>query len=107
MSVATLTDANFEQEVLKSDVPVLVDFYATWCGPCKALSPVVEKLADEYSGKLKVGKLNIDEDTGTPSSYSVRAVPTLLFFSGGEVVDTVVGFKPEGDLRSRIDKILE
>ena len=107
MSVTTLTDDNFEQEVLQSDVPVLVDFYATWCGPCKALSPVVEKLADEYSGKLKVGKLNIDEDTGTPGNYSVRAVPTLLFFNGGEVVDTVVGFKAEGDLRGRINKILE
>ncbi|MFQ5844246.1 MAG: thioredoxin [Planctomycetota bacterium] len=106
MSVTTFTDDNFDQEVLKSDVPVLVDFYATWCGPCKALSPVVEKLAGEFDGKLKVGKLNIDESTGTPGGYSVRAVPTLLFFKGGEVVDTVVGFKPESDLRGRTEKVL-
>jgi len=106
MSVTTLTDANFDTEVIRSQMPVLVDFYATWCGPCKALSPIVEKLAGEFVGKLKVGKLNIDDSPQAPSQFSVRAVPTLLFFHKGKVVDTAVGFKSENDLRSRIQKVV-
>lgn len=104
--MGTFTDENFASEVLKSDLPVLVDFYATWCGPCKALAPIVEKLAGEFKGKLKVGKLNIDESPQAPSQFSVRAVPTLLFFRGGKVVDTKIGFSSEIDLRGRIQKVL-
>lgn len=106
MSLNVLNDDNFQSEVLQSDVPVLVDFYATWCGPCKALSPIVEKLAGEFEGKLKVGKLNIDEAPQTPGQYLVRAVPTIVFFKGGEAVDTMVGLKKEAELRSRIEELI-
>ncbi len=105
MSLNVLTDDNFSSEVLESDVPVMVDFYATWCGPCKALSPIVEKLASEYEGKLKVGKLNIDDSPNTPVQFAVRAVPTIVFFKGGQAVDTLVGLKKEAELRSRIDQL--
>ena len=107
MSVTVLNDDNFEAEILGGSLPALVDFYATWCGPCKALSPIVEKLATEFEGKLKVGKLNIDDSPKTPSDYSVRAVPTLVFFNGGESVETLVGLKTEKDLRTRIEGIIE
>ena len=106
MSLTSLSDENFQAEVLSSDLPVMVDFYATWCGPCKALSPIVEKLAGEYEGKLKVGKLNIDESPQTPGQFAVRAVPTIVFFKGGEAVDTVVGLKKEAELRERIDQLI-
>mgnify|MGYP002622749883 CR=1 FL=1 len=106
MSLNTLNDDNFSTEVLESDVPVMVDFYATWCGPCKALAPIVEKLAGEFNGRLKVGKLNIDESPVTPGQFAVRAVPTLVFFKGGKAVHTVVGLKKETELRSRIEQLL-
>jgi thioredoxin 1 len=106
MSLSSLNDANFAAEVISSKLPVMVDFYATWCGPCKALAPIVEKLALEFDGKLKVGKLNIDEAPQTPGQFGVRAVPTLVFFKGGKPVDTVVGLKREGELRERIERLL-
>lgn len=106
MSLTALNDENFQAEVISSDLPVMVDFYATWCGPCKALTPIVEKLAGEFVGKLKVGKLNIDEAPQTPGQFAVRAVPTIVFFKGGEAVDTVVGLKKESDLRSRIEQLV-
>ena len=106
MGVTVLNDDNFEAEILNSDMPALVDFYATWCGPCKALSPIVEKLAEEYEGKLKVGKLNIDDSPATPGEFAVRAVPTLVFFKGREAVAQTVGLKTEADLRAKIDAIL-
>jgi len=84
----------------------MVDFYATWCGPCKALSPIVEKLAGEFDGRLKVGKLNIDEAPQTPGEFGVTAVPTIVFFKGGERVDTLVGLKKESELRSRIEQLV-
>ena len=92
--------------MLQADLPVLVDFYATWCGPCKALAPIVEKLAGEYQGRLKVVKVNTDEAPEAPSQFAVRAVPTLIFFKNGQAVDTLVGFKSENELRSRIEKVL-
>lgn len=106
MSLSVLTDENFSTEVLSSKLPVMVDFFATWCGPCKALTPIVEKLSTAYQGKLKVGKLNIDEAPQTPSQFGVRAVPTIVFFKGGKAVDTVVGLKKEGELRERIDRLI-
>jgi thioredoxin 1 len=106
MSLSVLNDENFRSEVLESSVPVMVDFYATWCGPCKALSPIVEKLATEFDGQLKVGKLNIDEAPQTPGQFGVRAVPTIVFFKDGNAVDTVVGLKKESDLRSRIEQLV-
>jgi thioredoxin 1 len=89
--VVTLKDASFDQEVLKSDVPVLVDFWAVWCGPCKAIAPFVDELASKYKGKLKVGKMDVDAEQGVAQQYGIRSIPTLLIFKGGRVVDTVVG----------------
>lgn len=89
--VVTLQDSTFEQEVLKSDVPVLVDFWAVWCGPCKAIAPAVDDIARRYKGKLKVGKMDVDEHQQVPQNYGVRSIPTLLLFKGGQVVGTVVG----------------
>ncbi len=89
--IVTLQDATFDQEVLKSTVPVLVDFWAVWCGPCRAIAPAVEDLARRYQGKLKVCKLDVDEHQQVPQSYGIRSIPTLLVFKDGKVVDTVVG----------------
>ena len=107
MSLTDLNDDNFPAEVLEADIPVMVDFYATWCGPCKTLTPIVEKLAGEYEGRLKVGKINIDEAPQTPVQFSVRAVPTIVFFKDGQAVNTMVGLKRESELRSQIDSLLE
>jgi thioredoxin 1 len=104
--VLTLEDATFEQEVLKSDTPVLVDFWATWCGPCKAIAPAVEEVAREYKGKLKVGKLDIDTHQQVPQKYGIRSIPTLLVFKGGRVVDTIVGAVPKSKLIDAVKKAL-
>jgi thioredoxin 1 len=93
-----LTDANFDLEVLKSDLPVLVDFWAEWCGPCRMIAPAVEEFAGEYAGKVKVGKLNVDENMGAASRYNVRGIPTLLLFKGGQVVEQRVGAVGKGEL---------
>lgn len=90
-NIVNTTDATFESEVLNSDVPVLVDFWATWCGPCKALAPHVESLATDYDGRVKVVKMDIDNNPQTPARYGIRSIPTLLVFKGGEVVDQMVG----------------
>jgi thioredoxin 1 len=89
--VVTLEDGTFEQEVLKSEIPVLVDFWAIWCQPCKAIAPTVEDLARRYKGKLKVAKMDVDEHQRVPQQYGIRSIPTLLLFKGGRVVDTVIG----------------
>lgn len=99
-----ITDANFDQEVVKSDVPVLVDFYAGWCGPCKMMAPTIDKLAEEYKGKFKIVKLDV-ESNETGNNLNVRSIPTLMFFKGGKVVDTLVGFKSEEVLRAKIAEI--
>lgn len=98
MTSVAVTDDNFESEVLKSDLPVLVDFWAEWCGPCKTLLPVVEELAGEMSEKIKVVKINIDEAPEAPTKYGVRGIPTLMIFKNGEVVDTRVGGMPKTQL---------
>lgn len=104
MSEITLNDANFEAEVLKSSIPVLVDFYADWCGPCKMIAPTVFEIANEYNGKLKVGKLNVDENQKTASSYGIMSIPSLLIFKGGQVVATLVGFRSKEKLVEEINK---
>lgn len=101
-----VTDANFDQEVLKSEQPVLVDFWAAWCGPCKALAPIVEGVAATYAGKLKVAKVNVDENSATPSRYGIRGIPSLLFFKGGKVADQVVGFVPQDVIEEKIQRLL-
>lgn len=104
--VVQLSDDSFEQEVLKSSTPVLVDFWASWCAPCKAISPVVDGLAEEYDGKVKIGKLNVDENPATPGQYGVRGIPTLILFKNGKVVDQVVGAVPKNQLEGLIKKAL-
>ncbi|ABL00973.1 thioredoxin [Pelobacter propionicus] len=102
--VLALNDANFERDVLQSDLPVLVDFWATWCSPCKAIAPLIDAVADEYAGKIKVGKVNVDENPSTPGKYGVRGIPTLVLFKGGVVVDQVVGAIPKSQLEALIAK---
>lgn len=98
----TFNDDNFEQEVLKSELPVLVDFYADWCGPCKMMSPIVEKLAEEYAGKVKVGKLNVDSSPNAASKYKVMSIPTFLVIKNGEVTDTLVGAVSKEALEAKL-----
>jgi thioredoxin 1 len=104
--VIAFTDANFDQEVLKSDIPVLVDFWATWCAPCKAIAPLVDTVADEYAGKIKVGKVNVDENQAIPGKFGVRGIPTLILFKGGVVVDQIVGAVPKSQLDALLAKAL-
>ena len=101
-----VTDKNFSAEVLNADLPVLVDFWATWCAPCRSISPIVEDLAKDFRGKVKVAKLNIDENPGTPSQYGVRGIPTLILFKGGKVVDQIVGAVPKSRLVALVEKAL-
>ena len=103
-NVIELSDDNFETEIVKSETVALVDFWAEWCGPCKAIGPTVEALAGEYEGKLKVGKLNIDNHQLVPQQYNVRSIPTLLFFKGGQVVGQIVGAVPKAKLEEEIQK---
>jgi thioredoxin 1 len=103
---AEVTDSTFETEVLKSDKPVLVDFWAPWCGPCRMVAPVVEELSDEYSDKVKFLKLNTDDNMNTAAAYGIRSIPTLLMFKGGQPVEQIIGFRPKGDLKRVIDKAL-
>jgi len=104
--VNDLTDKEFEQEVIKSDLPVLLDLWAPWCGPCRMIAPVVEKLSARYNGKLKFFRLNIDENPQTPARYRVMSIPTLMFFKDGAAVDMVVGAVPEKTITPKIDALL-
>ncbi len=106
MSEKTFTDQTWDQEVLNSDLPVVVDFWAQWCGPCSMIAPVVEEMSQEYEGKIKVGKLNVDENPITPGKYQVKAIPTVLFFKGGKLVDTVVGVVPKKAFVEKIEKMI-
>ena len=107
MSTATpVTDASFEQDVRKSEVPVLVDFWAPWCGPCRMVAPIVDEIAKDFEGRIKVFKLNTDENPAIASQYGIRSIPTLMVFKGGEKVDTVVGAVPKPTLAGTIAKYL-
>ena len=100
-----LTSENFDQEVLKSDIPVLVDFFATWCGPCKMIAPTIDQLAGEYEGKVKVGKLDVDQARDIASEYGIMSVPTLLIFKNGEIVDKILGAVPKANLEAKLNSL--
>ena len=106
LGILEVSDATFDREVLQSEQPVLVDFWATWCGPCKAIAPIVEGMATTYAGKLKVAKVNVDENGATPSRYGIRGIPALLFFKGGKVADQIVGFVPQDVIDEKIQSLL-
>src|SRR3989344_4669175 len=106
MADITLTDQNFDAEVLKSESPVLVDFWAAWCAPCKIVDPIVEELAGEYGTKLKVGKLNVDENPASAGNYSVMSIPTIMLFKGGKPMKSVVGAQAKENFKKAIDEVL-
>ena len=105
--VVNISDADFKKEVLESQTPVLVDFWATWCAPCKAIAPAVDELATQFKGKLKVAKVNIDDNQDTPQQYGIRSIPTLLLFKGGKVVDQIVGAVPKAKLEAALRKVVD
>ncbi|HIJ86095.1 MAG TPA: thioredoxin [Desulfuromonadales bacterium] len=105
-NVIAFNDANFDREVLQSSTPVLVDFWATWCAPCKAIAPLIDSIADEYVGKVKVGKVNVDDNQVTPSKYGVRGIPTIILFKDGAVLEQVVGAVPKSQIDALIAKAL-
>jgi len=104
--ITQVGDDNFEAEVVRSSLPVLIDFWAPWCGPCKSIAPIIEELAREYEGRLKVAKLNVDENPGTPSRYGVRGIPNLIILKGGAVKEQLVGVVPKSRLVNAIEKVL-
>jgi len=104
--VLTITDSTFDADVIKAGKPVLVDFWATWCAPCKAIAPVIDAIAEEYDGQIAVGKVNVDDSPATPGKYGVRGIPTIILFKDGKVVDQVVGAVPKSQLEALIKKAL-
>jgi thioredoxin 1 len=105
LNIINLTQDNFAKEVLESSTPILVDFWAEWCGPCKMIAPVLDELAQEYDGRVKIGKVNIDNEQGLAAEYGVRAIPTLLLFQNGQVAEQIVGLKSKRDLKNSFDKV--
>jgi thioredoxin 1 len=103
--IVTLTQESFAQQVLQSPVPVLVDFWAEWCGPCKMIAPLLDELADEYDGKVKIGKVNVDEQQSLATEYGIRAIPTLLLFNKGQVADQIVGARSKRDFKTSLDRV--
>jgi thioredoxin 1 len=106
LGVLEVSDATFDQEVLRNEQPVLVDFWAVWCGPCKAIAPIVDGIATTYAGKLKVAKVNVDQNAATPSRFGIRGIPALLFFKGGKVADQIVGYVPQDVIEEKIQRLL-
>ncbi len=104
--VSEVNDGEFEQKVLQSDMPVLVDFWAAWCGPCRAVAPVVEAVAEQYNGKLKVMKMDVDKNNLTPGRYGIRGIPSLLIFKGGKVAEQIVGFVPKDTIEASLKRVL-
>jgi thioredoxin 1 len=104
--IVNIGDSDFKKEVLDSQQPVLVDFWATWCGPCRAIAPALEELASSYKGKVKIAKVNVDENQETPQQYGIRSIPTLLLFKGGRVVEQIVGAVPKAKLETAIQKVV-
>ncbi|HTJ30412.1 MAG TPA: thioredoxin [Acidobacteriaceae bacterium] len=104
--ILEVSDATFEKDVLQSEQPVLVDFWAVWCGPCRAIAPIVDDLATTYAGKLKVAKVNVDQNGATPSRYGIRGIPALLFFKDGKVADQIVGYVPREVIEEKVTRVL-
>jgi thioredoxin 1 len=105
-AIIEISDSNFESEVVKSDVPVLVDFWAPWCGPCKAIAHIVEEISSTYEGKIKVGKMNVDENQSTTMKFGIRSIPTIIMFKGGEAVDQIIGAVPKGEIEKVVERSL-
>jgi len=101
-----VNDENFDTEIMNADMPSMVDFWAEWCGPCRMVSPVVEELAKEYEGKIKVAKMNVDQNRQTPARFGIRSIPTLIFFKGGEVSNTIIGAQPKSSIEEELKKLL-
>ncbi|MDY6973639.1 MAG: thioredoxin [Thermodesulfobacteriota bacterium] len=101
-----VTDENFDEEIINSDIPAMVDFWAEWCGPCRMVGPVVEELAQDYNGKIKIAKMNVDESRQTPARFGIRSIPTLILFKGGEVANTIVGSHPKDFIDEALKKLL-
>ncbi len=105
-NIVVLTDANFDEEVYNSDKPVLVDFWAPWCAPCNMLAPIIEEIAKEYSGKVKVCKMNVDDNPSTPGRFGIRGIPTLIVFKDGKIVDQIVGLVPKATIKEVLDRVV-
>ena len=101
-----VTDESFENEIINSDLPALVDFWAAWCGPCRMVGPVVEELAKEYEGKIKFAKMDVDQNRQTPTKFGIRSIPTLIFFKGGEVAQTIIGAQPKSNIDEELKKLI-
>jgi thioredoxin 1 len=105
-NIVNLTEGNFTEEVINSPTPVLVDFWAEWCGPCKMIAPILDEIANEYDGKVKIGKVNIDDQQSLATQHGIRAIPTLLLFKNGEVAEQIVGLRSKRDLKANLDKVV-